>query len=92
MNTPAPFGSDLFQLTPTQHDTWVNRRENEVRRAHGLLRALAAGTVNQISQRGCDEQHNKWCLGKTMIVFGVFVYLANRRVKFAFNDGLSKIV
>jgi hypothetical protein len=57
-----------------------------------MLRASAGGTVNQISQRGCDEQHNKCCRDKTMIVFGIFVFAANRCVKNALNDGLSKIV
>jgi hypothetical protein len=57
-----------------------------------MLRAFLAGTLNQISQRGCDEQHNKWCRDKTMIVFGVFVFPANRCVNNALNDGLSKIV
>jgi hypothetical protein len=93
MNTPSPFGNDLFQLTATQHDIWINRRENEVRCAHANTpRFSARATLSQISQRGCDEQHNKWCRDKTMIVFGIFVFAANRYVKNALNDRLSKIV
>jgi hypothetical protein len=66
----------FFQLAPTQSDTWINRRESGVHRAHGMLRALVRGTLSRISQRGCDEHHNKWCRDKTMIAFGVFVFFA----------------
>jgi hypothetical protein len=92
MNTPSPFGNDLFQLTATQHDTWINCRENEVRRGHANTpRFSVRGTVSQISQRGCDEQHNKCCRDKTMIMFRIFVFAVDRHVKNALNDRLSKI-
>jgi hypothetical protein len=39
-----------------------------------MLRASFRGTLNEISQRGCDEQHNKPCRDKTMIMFGIFVF------------------
>jgi hypothetical protein len=76
MNTPAPFGNDWIQLTPTQYDTRIYCSETEIHRNHGIATHLNRRRIfNLLSQRGCDEQHDKCCRGEAMIAFGLFAFL-----------------